>query len=89
MNKCADMDVVWIVSFQVDDAGRFLDYQVDRFDFQEHPGSVDNLCSLLGKGVFKSAEEAKEWAERQFFLASTRGCGRCGGCSGDRGCCHK
>lgn len=89
VNNFNSMNVVWIVSFQVDDAGRFLNYEVDQFDLQDHPGSADKLSSLLGKGVFTSAEEARIWAEKQFSVG-TGGCGRgCNGGCGGGGCCHK
>ncbi|MDD4600665.1 hypothetical protein SDC9_11330 [bioreactor metagenome] len=82
MSKGINSNVVWIVSFEVDAAGNFLDYAVEQFDLREHSGSADKLNPLLGKGVFESAEEAKLWAEKQFSNCNT-GCSGCGG-----GCCH-
>lgn len=84
MSKSAEMDVVWIVSFQINEKGQFLDYEIDQFDLGEHPGSVSKLTPLIGKGVFTSAEEARKWAEKQFSGQS--GCSGCG-CGGG-GCCH-
>lgn len=86
MNNSDSTNVVWIVSFQVDDSGRFLDYAIDQFNFEDHPGSADKLSSLFGKGVFASAEDARIWAEKQ-FSAGKGGCG--GGCKGGCGGCHK
>ena len=87
-----DTGIVWIVSFEIDEAGRFLNYDVAEFDLDEHPGAAEKLSPLIGKGVFKSSEEARLWAEKQ-FSSSSAGCQGCGGggcqgkptgCTGDK-----
>lgn len=81
-------DTVWIVSFEVDQKGKFLDYAVEEFDLREHPRAVEKLESLVGKGVFSSAEEAERWAKKQ-FAEPNHGCGGGCGCGGGGGCCHQ
>jgi hypothetical protein len=83
MSKTSEANIVWIVSFQIDETGRFLDYEIDQLDLHDHPEVGAKLTTLIGKGVFTSAEEAKVWAEKQF--ASRSGCSGCG-CGG---CCHE
>ena len=85
MGKTSEANVVWIVSFQIDETGRFLDYEIDEFDLSEHPGAGAKLTPLIGKGVFTSSDEAKLWAEKQF--AGQSGCSGCG-CGSGGGCCH-
>jgi len=80
-------DTVWIVSFEVDQAGKFLDYAVEEFDLREHPRAANKLEPLVGKGVFESAAEAEEWAKKQ-FAAPSHSCGGGCGCGGGGGCCH-
>jgi hypothetical protein len=79
----ADHKTVWVVSFQVNADGLFLDYAVDAFDLEKHPGAFSKLSGLMGKGVFTDYEEAEEWAKQQ-LAGCSRGCGG-KGCAG--GCC--
>lgn len=77
-------NVVWIVSFNVDENGRFLDYAVDTFDIEAHPRANSKLSGLMGKGVFTNYEEAEEWAKKQLAGCNKECCRGCGGCCGNR-----
>ena len=69
-------EIVWMVSFEVDDDGKLSDYIVDAIDLKDYRADVaDNLRSKLGKGIFNSADLAEEWAKSQ---SNVKSCGcRC------------
>jgi len=79
-------EIVWIVSFAVDEAGQFLDYAVHEFDLAQCSSTVaKDLQGMMGKGVFCSAEDAERWVKEQ-----THGAACCHKQTGDRKCpCSK
>jgi hypothetical protein len=67
-------EIVWVVSFAVDEEGEFLDYAVDEFDLTQCSSTVaGQLQGLMDKGVFGNMEDAERWAKQQTH----------------KSCCHK
>jgi hypothetical protein len=76
--------VVWIVSFNAAKEGgepaRYPEYTVETLNLSEVPErAVKALQSKIGKGVFHSEREAKQWAAGQTNGGGC-GCGRQGNC---------
>ena len=59
-------EIVWVVSFAVDEEGQFLDYAVEEFNLTQCTSTVaGHLRELMGKGVFDNFEAAEHWAKKQ------------------------
>lgn len=78
MNQELADEMVWIVSFAVDDDGTQESYLIEEKNLAGYRRDIaDNLRDMLGKGLFYSKEEATKWAEAQ---VSRPCCGKSGGC---------
>ncbi|MEG6586274.1 hypothetical protein [Dendrosporobacter sp. 1207_IL3150] len=84
MPEDKNTEIVWIVSFEVDEDGSLQSYLIEEQDLSSYRTDIANsLRELIGKGLFYSHSEAEKWAEAQ--TNSSCGCkGKKGG-----GCCRK
>lgn len=75
-------EVVWVVSFVVQEDGQLGDHTIEEFDLTQCSDTVaGHLRGMMGKGVFGSLADAELWAKGQ----TQRGCcckqdGAGGGC---------
>lgn len=82
-------ETVWVVSFEVDEEGALLDYQIDEFYLPEYSATVvAHLRNQMGKGVFTALDEAKLWASTQLQPQGCGGCCQQKGTKGGCGCPH-
>jgi hypothetical protein len=82
-------ELVWVVSFAIDEDGQYADYAIDIYDlYTLSEKAAMHLREQMGKGVFLNAEEAEDWARLQVQPRNCGGCkqGREDSESG-KGCC--
>ncbi len=59
-------EIVWMVSFKIEENGDFSDYMVDKVDLANYRNhTAERLRAKMGKGIFHNVEEAEEWAKTQ------------------------
>ncbi|CUH96254.1 hypothetical protein P22_2344 [Propionispora sp. 2/2-37] len=76
-------ELVWVVSFGIDEDGSFSDYLVEQIDLGNYSRqAAENLRNKMGKGVFYNSREAEEWAQKQMEEPVCN-------CSCAKRCCQK
>ncbi len=75
-------EMIYMVSFEVDENGSLKGYSIDEKDLAAYRADIaDNLKSMFGKGIFHKKEEARQWAEAQIEAGASQSCcGKSGGC---------